>query len=258
MFLLSCILLLALGLPVSTSDSGDPVDIKKLEEVEVDLVLIDALVLDRKGRTVPGLTRDDFEVVVDMVIRPIDTLDELCDAGAADDPRGMRNPAKRAPIEAPKAGRKIVLAFDYMHLNNVEQIEALKSAMNMIENGTVAGEEIMVAALNGRLRIEQPFTTDADAVSGALRRMQNDISLWGQSYDHITEIQFFHGLQTLVDFLGIIDGSKAIVLYSNNRSSARQDDLPFMELTSSAASSRCSMYPVHVAGLETEPAPGAG
>jgi hypothetical protein len=82
--------------------------------------------------------------------------------------------------------------------------------------------------------------------------MQNDISLWGQSYDHITEIQFFHGLQTLVDILGIIDGSKAIVLYSNNRSSANQDDLPFMELASSAASSRCSMYPVHVTGLETE------
>ena len=123
MFLLSCILFLALGLPASTSDSGDPVDIKKLEEVEVDLVLIDALVLDRKGRTVPGLTRDDFEVVVDMVIRPIDTLDELCDAGAADDPRGMRNPAKRAPVEAPHAGRKIVLAFDYLHLDNVEQVD---------------------------------------------------------------------------------------------------------------------------------------
>jgi hypothetical protein len=83
MFLLSCILFLALGLPASTSDNGDPIDIEKLEEVEVDLVLIDALVLDRKGRTVPGLTRDDFEVVVDRVIRPIDTLDELCDAGAA-------------------------------------------------------------------------------------------------------------------------------------------------------------------------------
>jgi hypothetical protein len=164
----------------------------------------------------------------------------------------MRNPAKRAPIEAPHAGRKIVLAFDYLHLNNFEQIDALKSAMNMLKNGTVAGEEIMVVALNGRLRIEQPFTDDADAVSGALQRMQNDISLWGQSYNHITEIQFFHGLQTLVDFLGIIDGSKAIVLYSNNRSASDQDDLPFMELASSAASARCSVYPVHAAGLETE------
>jgi hypothetical protein len=29
------------------------------EEVEVNLVLIDALVLDRKGNTVPGLTKAD-------------------------------------------------------------------------------------------------------------------------------------------------------------------------------------------------------
>ncbi len=256
MLMLRIILLVALVTPAFSQEAADPIDIQKREEVEVELVLIDALVLDRQGRTVPGLTLDDFEVIVDQEVRPINTLDEICDAGALEDPKGMRDPARRVPIEAPSTGRKIILAFDYLHLDSISRVDALTSARRMMENGTVTGEEIMVVALNGGLRIEQAFTNDADEVIDTLQRMQNDISLWGGRYYHLTEKPFYRGLQVLIDVLGTVDGGKAIILYSNNPSLSDQDDIAFMELASSAASSRCSVYPVHSVGLQSDPPPG--
>ena len=258
MLILRILLILALVSPAVSQDTPDPIDIQKQEEVEVELVLIDALVLDRQGRTVPGLTAADFEVIVDQEIRPINTLDESCESGASDDPRGVRNPAERPRIEAPSAGRKIVLAFDYLHLDPFSLEDALRSAQDMLENRSVAGEEVMVVALNGGIRIEQSFTEDTGLITDALQRMQNDISLWGGRYDHITEEPFFRGLQLLVDVLGIIDGSKALVLYSNNPSSSDEGDPAFMELAASAAGSRCSVYPVHSVGLQATPPPGGG
>jgi len=43
----------------------DPLDIGKQEEVDVRLVLIDVVVLDRQDRTVSDLTIDDFEILFD-------------------------------------------------------------------------------------------------------------------------------------------------------------------------------------------------
>ncbi len=254
---LPCILLLMLVTPGLTQEEtvpgkeAGPVDIKKQEDVEVDLVLIDAVVLDRQGRTVPGLKPDDFEVIVDQEIRRIDTLDELCDAGAMDDPRGVRHPRKRPPIAAPDTGRKIALVFDYLHMSNFSQLDALRSAREMVEHGATAGEQIMVAALNGGLRIEQGFTDDTETILDTLTRMEHDISLWGGRYAHLTEEPFFRGLQVLVDVLSLGDGSKAIVLYSDIPSTAEGNDLAFLEIASSAAGARCSVYPVDVKGLET-------
>jgi len=258
MLFLRILLILAIVTPAISQESADPLDIQNQEEVEVELVLIDALVLDRQGRTVPGLTANDFEVIVDQEIRPINTLDESCDAGASDDPRGVRDPKKRPRIEAPSTGRKIVLVFDYLHLDPFSREDALRSARDMLKDRSVEGEDMMVVVLNGGIRIEQSFTEDTSLVTDALQRMQNDISLWGGRYDHITEEPFFRGLQLLVDVLGTIDGSKALVLYSNNPSAADEGDPSFMELAASAAGSRCSVYPVHSAGLKVDPPPGGG
>ena len=45
-------------------------------------------------------------------------------------------------------------------------------------NNLAEGEELMVAAINNRLRVEQPFTTDRSQVLAALARMKHDPSLW--------------------------------------------------------------------------------
>lgn len=219
------------------------------ETVGVRLVLIDTVVLDGNNRTVPDLTLADFEIIVDQKRIPIDTLDASCPGGAMDDPRGVRSPERRAKLPAPDAGRKIVLALDYLHLAQMERVNVLEQAVKMVRHGLTDKDEVMIAALNGGLRIEQSFTTDVEVLVKTLERMEFDITLWEPSFTHLTESSFFSGMQALFNVLGAIPGSKAVVLFSNNPGSTDMHDQEFARLAASSSIARCSVYPVHTVGL---------
>jgi VWFA-related protein len=230
----------------------DPVEIDRQERVEVRLVLVDAVVLDRNDRTVGDLSAEDFEITVDGRRRPIDTLDVSCAAGALDDPRAVKHPRLR-PAGGGQIERKIVLVLDYLHLPGLLRVDVLEQAKRMVRHGASAGDRIMVAALNGGLRIEQAFTSDHARVVDALERMEYDISLWEPTFSHRTEEPFFAGLGALLDVLAVEDGSKAVVLFSNSPARADENDLAFAGLAAAAGASRCSIYPVHALGLSDTP-----
>jgi len=235
------------GAPPDPDD--DPLDIGKQEQVNIRLVLIDVVVLDRQDRTVPDLTPDDFEVVVDGVRRPIDTLDLSCEEGAVDDALAVSHPNKRKQLEQ-GSGQQIVLVLDYLHLSHTQRTEVLEEAKRIVRHTAAPDDSIMVAALNGGLRIEQAFTTDHDRAVDALHRMEYDISLWQPSYRHVNELPFFNGMNALLRVLEPVQGSKAMVLFSNNRYGGLRDDLQFARLVATAAASRCSIYPSYALGLQ--------
>lgn len=237
----------------------EPLDVDQTERVRVRLVILDAVVVDRRGRTVPGLGRDDFEVIVDGRPRPIDTLDVNCPGGAMNEPHGVQNPANREAIPAPPTGRRIVLAMDYLHFGG--SVDVLERAKYMVREMEGDGEEIMVVALNGGLRIEQKFTSDRQAVWDALHRMEYDISLWNGVFSHSNELGFFNGLQALMNLLESLPGSKAVVLFSTVDVPASMNDNLYASLAGNAVSSRTAIYTVQADGIQppslgTSTAPG--
>jgi hypothetical protein len=76
----------ALGLPTAP-DNPPPVAAGLHESVEVRLVTVDVVALDGTDRTVPDLTKEDFQLFVDRKETPVDTLDVACDGGSLDDPK---------------------------------------------------------------------------------------------------------------------------------------------------------------------------
>jgi VWFA-related protein len=231
-----------------TEPPAAPVASELVEEVEVRLVLLDVVVVDGDGRTVPDLTKDDFEIVVGVEPAAIDTLDVHCPVGATEEPREVRGSRRRTP--APEVARRIVLAFDYLHLAPTQRAEVLDHAMRLVREGQTARDEVMVAALTGMLRVEQPFTADAEATLATLERMQHDITLWNGSFTHLSEAGWVRSAEALVDVLGTFDGRKAVVLYSG------MEDVPldsqFDRLAAAAATARCSFYPVDANGLSVD------
>jgi VWFA-related protein len=226
------------------ADEPIPVDI--IEHERVRLVILDVVVVDKDGRTVPGLAREDFELTTDGKVRPADTLDVSCPGGAVGEPRAVGNPAKRTPA-APATGRKIVLALDYQHLYGMQRTRVLEQARAMVERGADPADEIMVVALTGGLRLEQPFTSDHEAVRRTLRRMEYDLTLYTRDFEHLTETGFVESLHALFDVLGTLPGTKALVLYSAMRDIPL--DVQFRELAASASAARCSIYPVDANGF---------
>jgi len=235
--------------PTASRETGEPLDLGTSEKTTVRLVLIDVMVVDRHGRTVPDLTLDDFEIRAAGDLVPVETMDIDCPSGAIDDPESVSWAAKREATPARKSGRKIVLTMDYLHSSPLQREFMFDQASAMIKNGASAEDEIMLAALTGGLRVEQTLTNDREKLLRSLKRMRYDISLWNGNFFHINEYGFVNGLMALFDVLGSVPGPKAVVLYS-----AMLDvplDLQFTELAAIAASSRCSIYPVDLWGLRT-------
>jgi VWFA-related protein len=234
------------GSPATGEDGPLPSDLQ--EQVGVRMILIDVVVVDRDDRTVPDLALEDFEIVVDGFRVAPDTLDVGC-AEAMEDARAVRRPDRRLHVPPSGGTRRLVILLDYLHLDQLARAEVLEHARETVRHGVTDGDEVMVAAIAGGLRIEQTFTADRDRLEDVLERMEYDISLWNGNFTHLSEEPFFASLEALFNVLGAVPGHKGIVMYSNSPAPADEDDLAFAALAASASVSRCSVYPVHAAGL---------
>jgi len=238
------------------------------ERVEVRLVILDVVVLDKNDHAVVGLNRDDFEIIVGANAIPIETLDVDCRGGPPSAERGRGRPAPgtsppqpsippqevahlpqeiTAPPPEDAAPRRIVLALDYQHLARTRRFQVLERVISMMRSGAASGDEIMVVALNGGLRIEQRFTRDPDRLVASLERMQYDLSLWQPEFFHLNESGFVGGMTAMLEFLGAVPGPKAVVLFSEMGHVPLEDQ--FREIAAVAAAARCAIYPVDVGGL---------
>jgi VWFA-related protein len=228
------------------------------EDVQVNLVLIETLVMDGQERTVPGLTKEDFRMTVRGRPVEIDTFDVLCPAGAVDDPKAVPIKEYRQPI-APELGRKMVLLFDYYHLDRIARVNALRQAAIMSVKDKGPNDEIMVAAMADGLRIEQGFTKDYEEVVRTLGRMEYDVTLYGRDFQPTTDRPFFDNLGTLHDVLAQYEGAKAVVMFSlMTQNEQSQRDLWYIESAQRAAAARVAMYPVWAADMQAgEPTGGS-
>ena len=244
-FLLTVLVLGLLGIVPGShardEDPRPPVPIEKTEHAEVRLVLLDTVVVDGDGQPVPGLVRDDFEIRLKGEAFTPAILETRCELAEEESLQAVAAVKKQEP-------RRIVLLFDYLHLPMMPREDSLDSAKRFVRKGLTEGDEVMVAALTGGLRIEQPFTSDADELLNSLRRMQKDISLWNGNFAHQTETGFVRGITSLFDVLASASvGPKAVVFYS-----MLQDvplDLEFEKIAAVAAVSRTAMYTVDPRGF---------
>jgi len=232
--------------PVEPAEQVEPLDLGTVERERVDLVLIDVMVMDRSGTSISDLTIDDFDVTVAGKPIGLETLDITCPQDGPDE-TDLVESLPGEPAGPDQDATRIVLALDYLHLMPMQREDVFDRAKEMVKRGELAGQEVMLAALNGGLRIEQQFTDRPDELLKSLHRMRHDISLWGRDYFHLNEFSFVSGLTALFDVLGTIEGTKAVVFFS-----AMGDvplDLQFKEIAAVAANSRTFVYPVDVTGL---------
>jgi VWFA-related protein len=240
-------LLLAAWLRHETVRADEPLHIGQEEAASVSLVLLDAVVVDKQGRTVPGLTREDFELVAGGQTVPVDTLDVACLPEALDDARPVNRADRRPALPQTSEPRRIVLAFDYQHLPALVREDALLRAQEAFATGAATNDEWMVVALTGGLRLEQSWTRDPAQVRATLQRMDKDITLWNGNFAHLTADGFVGTLEALLETLGELPGAKALVLFSAMPEAPAESD--FRRLAAAAATGRCTIFPVDARGL---------
>lgn len=245
------ILTLVTSAPAADPPPPKPADVGAATTVEVRLVTIDALVLDREERTVAGLGKGDFALTVDGKPAEIETFDVDCPIGDAPDPRGLAPGQAREFAPGGGPARRLVLVVDYYHVHHEALGYVFATLDDLVERRLAGDEELMLVALANGVRVEQDFTRDREAVRRALRRMQYDVSLFAGNFRHLTEAPVFEGLEVLYQILSEIPGSKAIVLYSDGMwPAALESDESFSRLAALAGNARAAVYPVVTSGLD--------
>ncbi|HET6372309.1 MAG TPA: VWA domain-containing protein, partial [Candidatus Polarisedimenticolia bacterium] len=153
------------------------------EKVQVNLVLIDVVVRDRKDRPISGLTRDDFELLVDRLPVPssdIETFEEICapaEAARLTPPPGTPPPGTptqaQEPVAVPQL-RHFVVYLDFSQMSPSGANQALKAAREHFLNRIGDSDRVMILAHKKGLRLVQDFTSDRALLASRIDELMAD------------------------------------------------------------------------------------
>ncbi|HEX2252761.1 MAG TPA: VWA domain-containing protein [Thermoanaerobaculia bacterium] len=165
------ILLLLAFLPLAgRSLAAAPAEVPPLvESVDVEVVNVEAVVVDGKGNPVTGLTADDFEVYQDGSLQPVTNFYAFHTGTAV---LGDEAPGDAVP-EAPGLRRRMALLFDANSLGKRDRDRALEGLEQFILEQFDGSYEWSVVAYGRDLQLVQPFTSDKTRVLAALSRVRD-------------------------------------------------------------------------------------
>ena len=242
---------LAGGLARAQDAASDPSVIR----TETKLVLVDAVVTDKKGVYVHGLTAKDFKVWEDNKEQSIKNFSFEADPAS---------PSSTQP-------RYVVLFFDNSTINYGEQALARQAAGKFID--AIAGPNRLMAVVNygGSLQIAQNFTADAArlraAVSGiSVPDLPLNASAGGPRLSS-TEGSFgmrdvILALRTMAKNLSNLPGRKSLILLTGGFPLRDPELISEVTATIEACNrANVAIYPIDVRGLVANLGPmptGAG
>ena len=135
--------------PVSTPLPADPNTVLR---VETNVVLVDAVVTDKKGNYVRDLKQKDFKVWEDNKEQTIKSFSFEADPAS---------PLNNQP-------RYMVLFFDNSTMNFGDQAQARKAAASFIDTNAGPNRQMAIVNYSGALQITQNFTSDAERLKAVV------------------------------------------------------------------------------------------
>lgn len=137
------------------------------ENIDVNAVLLDVIVTDKKGNQILGLTKDDFVVKENGVAQDVESVDYLTNRTLID------SREENAPFHVEKTNepRYFIFFFDKPQDAGVlfDQLTRARDAVrDFIRNEMKPNDFVAIAGHDMRLKIYSDFTTDRKALERAL------------------------------------------------------------------------------------------
>jgi VWFA-related protein len=219
-----------------------PVDSGLVIQTETKLVVVDAVVTDKKNQYVRDLKAKDFKVWEDNKEQTIKSF------------------AFEADPSSPLFGQNhyMVLFFDNSSLTPGDQIRARQAAVKFIDSN--AGPDRLMAVVNfsGALRVTQDFTASVDRLKAAANGVQissvstNSSGPLGRMGAGFGATSMLASLRELARTLGSVPGRKTLVLLTAGFP-LRQEFMSDLTVAIDACNrSNVAVYPIDVRGLSTQ------
>jgi VWFA-related protein len=210
---------------------------------ETKLVLVDAVVTDKKGNYVHNLTAKDFHVYEDNKEQAVKSFSFEADPAA---------PTNSQP-------RYTVLFFDNSTMDISDQARARQAAVSFIQANAGPNRLMAIVNFGGSVQVAQNFTSDVErlkAVASGLRisSVNPNESIVGQpglsqaTFDYgVRDVVL--GLRSLVKNLAAVPGRKTLIFLTSGFP-VNGDLLPEVNATIDVCNrSNVAIYPIDVRGL---------
>jgi len=229
---------------------------------ESKLVLVDAVVTDKKGTYVHDLTQKDFKVYEDNKEQQVTSFSMGSDVAVR-----ANNPQKRY----------LILFFDNSSMATPDQIQARGAASKFMEAN--AGPEHLMAVVDfgGTLRVVQNFTANADALRAAISGVKTSYvasnatpdatgsgSIASPGFSSISSAETDFGARTmllavrsLAKNLRSVPGRKMLVLFSAGFALTPENQSELTATIDACNKANVAIYSLDVRGL-VAPVPTGG
>ena len=184
-----CGLILLLALPAQAQDDD-------VVRVKSNLVNIDVIVKDKKGKYVPDLKAEDFTITENGVAQKIEFFDApllRSDAG---------NPGELTVTTVPRNYVSLVLDFQTTDVTNLKQVR--EGAIKYVREQMTDADAVAVLTVTNNLRMLQSFTQDKAKLIACLENL-------GSSPDskNFEQRDVAENISNLRDFLNSAGGTPA-------------------------------------------------
>lgn len=144
------------------------------DEIEVNLVELDVVVLDRDGNPVAGLTPEDFEIRERGRVTPLDhfTAFEPPKTGERVEPLAIPGDAADWKPQVARAVRHFVLFVDRTYLEPDDLRATVEDLRTFVRDELQPLDRVMLAATDGGVEILEGFTTDRELMDLRLRELE--------------------------------------------------------------------------------------
>ena len=164
---------LAQSKPSSEDDESRSAADVFFERLDVNVVNVEVYVTDKKGNTVRGLTREDFEILEDGVPQEVthfftveNRLSDRPEAAEAAAPETAEPvPARRKHYEPPPEDEqlRLVIYFDNVFLRPANRNKVTRLTNQFVNRIMGPGDLVMLASFDKSLHIRHPFTKDLES-----------------------------------------------------------------------------------------------
>ena len=131
-----------------------------------ELVQTDVIVLDRKGRFVDNLQREQFELRLDGTPQHISFFE-----------RAQAGPVARGGVAAPSSqggatrGRTVLFSVDDSHLGQASLVEARRVLTNFIDSEMLQNDQVAISSTSGQIGFLQQLTSNPAVLRAAVARL---------------------------------------------------------------------------------------
>lgn len=231
------------------SGAQEPPNSGVIIRTEAKLVLVDAVVTDKKGNYVHNLTSKDFRVFEDNKEQEVKSFSFQADPSS---------PSNSQP-------RYIVLFFDNSTMDISDQALARQAAVNFIQANAGPSRLMAIVNFGGSVQIAQNFTGDVErlkAVASGLRISSVNPNENVAGIPSLSQATFNYGvrdvvlgLRSLVKNLASVPGRKTLIFLTAGFP-VSIDLLPEVNATIDVCNrSNVAIYPIDVRGLVGPAAP---